>query len=199
MIRNIIFDLGNVLLSWKPDEYLETTEYSKEEIPIILDDIFRSNEWLKLDNGDLTVKEAIDIIASKSRLDRALIEQVFEKRIEILHPLTENVKLLPGLKKRGYKLYYLSNFPKDLFQPVLDRNDFFSYFDGGIISADLRLSKPDVRIFKTLLDKYTLKAEESLFIDDLHPNILGARESGIKSIHLDHHHKLDRYIKEVLG
>ena len=199
MIRNIIFDLGNVLLSWKPDEYLETSEFSKKDIPIILDDIFRSKEWLKLDNGDLTVKEAIDIISSKSTLKRALIEQVFEKRIEILHPLTENVKLLPVLKKRGYKLFYLSNFPKDLFQPVLDRNDFFNYFDGGLISADLRLSKPDVRIFKTLLDKYKLKAEESLFIDDLHANIMGARESGIESIHLDIHHKLDGYIKEVLG
>jgi HAD superfamily hydrolase (TIGR01509 family) len=199
MIRNIIFDLGNVLLSWKPDEYLETTEYSKKEITIILDDIFRSNEWLKLDNGDLTVKEAIDIISTKSSLNRALIERVFENRIEILHPLTDNVKLLPVLKKRGYRLYYLSNFPKDLFQPVLDRNDFFSFFDGGLISADLRLSKPDVRIFKTLLDKYKLKSEESLFIDDLHANIMGARESGIKSIHLDHHHMLGEYIKEILG
>jgi putative hydrolase of the HAD superfamily len=199
MIRNIIFDLGNVLLSWKPEEYLEKSNYSSQEIETILHDIFRSDIWMKLDNGDLTTEQAIEKISLKSTLSRDEIAGIFDKRIEILHPLTNNLKLLPLLKNRGFHLFYLSNFPNDLFEPVVERNDFFRYFDGGFISSDLGLSKPDIRIYKILLDKYSLKPEDTLFIDDLHDNIIAARQLGIRSLQLDHHEKLADYIKEVVG
>jgi FMN phosphatase YigB (HAD superfamily) len=199
MIRNIILDLGNVLLSWKPYEYFEKNNYPEAKIEVLLNDIFKSDEWLKLDNGDISIREAIEMIALKSSLNKNEIALVFDQRIEILHAIENNIKLLPLLKKRGFNLYYLSNFPMDIFPQVLRIHDFFRHFDGGFISAEVRLSKPDTRIYKAFLDKYQLKSEETLFIDDLDINVQGARESGITSIYLDNPEKLSEYIENIIG
>ena len=87
MIRNIIFDLGNVLISFRPDEYLKNNNYPEEKRDIILKDIFMSPEWLLLDNGTIDIKEAIERIEKKSILKRADIVSVFNKRTEIMFPL----------------------------------------------------------------------------------------------------------------
>jgi len=99
-----------------------------------------------------------------------------------MFPLDLNVKLLPELKKRGFKLYFLSNFPIDIFEEIKTGYYFFKYFDGGIISSEVKLSKPDKRIFETLLQKYSLTAEESLFIDDLDINVKSAINTGMKGL-----------------
>lgn len=87
MIRNIIFDLGNVLISFRPDEYLKNNNYTEEKRSIILKDIFMSPEWLLLDNGTIDTRKAIDRIEKKSILKRAEIASVFNKRTEIMFPL----------------------------------------------------------------------------------------------------------------
>ena len=112
MITNIIFDLGNVLLSWKPGEYLEKSGYDKDTVRKILNDIFISPEWLGLDNGDLTQEEAIEKISSRSSLEKDFISSLFNLRTKIIFPLTDNINLLPELKRKGFKLYFLSNFPR---------------------------------------------------------------------------------------
>jgi HAD superfamily hydrolase (TIGR01509 family) len=198
MIRNIIFDLGNVLFSWNPSEYLGKKNYSEKETEVILDDIFRSEEWRHLDNGDISTVEAIEKIASKSTLNKDLITLIFNERMEILYPLDVNINLLPLLKKRGFRLFFLSNFPADLFEIVRKDFSFFQLFDGGIISSHVKLSKPDIRIYKKLLSRYKLNPEESVFFDDLNINILGAREAGMTAIHLDHPGKLSEYIEKCI-
>lgn len=182
MIRNIIFDLGNVLLSFLPSVYLEKKNYPENIRKTIINDIFRSREWKLLDNGDITVKEAIESIALKSILKREEIALVFNLRTDIMFPLTTNVKLLPELKKRGFSLYYLSNFPLDIFEEVKTGYFFFKYFDGGIISAEVKLSKPDVRIFSYILNKYSLNADECLYIDDIEENVRAADSLKIRGI-----------------
>ena len=90
------------------------------------------------------------------------------------------MSLLPELKKRGLRLYFLSNFPGDIFEEIRSGYYFFKYFDGGIISAEVNLSKPDIRIYRALIDKYSLIPEESLFIDDIEVNVMAAKETGMK-------------------
>jgi len=175
MIRNIIFDLGNVLISFRPSEYLDKKEYSEELKAKILSDIFHAREWLELDNGDITIAEAIESIAERSSLTREEIAHIFNLRTDIMVPLDLNVNLLPELKKSGFRLYYLSNFPIDIFHEIKSGYYFFNYFDGGVISAEVRHSKPGRRIYEILLEKYSLRAEESLFIDDLEENVKAAK------------------------
>lgn len=182
MIRNIIFDLGNVLLSFLPSVYFEKKNYPENIRNTIINDIFRSPEWKLLDNGEITVKEAIESISLKSTLKREEIVLIFNLRTDIMFPLTNNVKLLPELKKRGFTLYYLSNFPLDIFEEVKNGYYFFRYFNGGIISAEVKFSKPDVRIFKYLLNEYSLNAPECLYIDDIEENVLAAESLKIRGI-----------------
>jgi HAD superfamily hydrolase (TIGR01509 family) len=199
MIRNIIFDLGNVLISWKPDDYLRLNGYDDSNRNLIMDNILRSEEWLMLDNGDITLAEAAERIAAKSPLGIPEILAVFDLRTRILFPLDQNTKLLPALKKHGFRLYYLSNFPGDIFDEIHNKYDLFRHFDGGIISARVRLSKPDPGIFRLLLKMYELLPEESVFIDDIAVNSHSAESVGISGIHLHDPDLLHSLLQERLG
>ncbi len=179
MIRNIIFDLGNVLISFKPEEYLKKN-YPEVKANIILRDIFHSQEWPMLDRGTIDVNEAIDRIERKSALTRAEIASVFNLRSEMMFPLEENTKLLYGLKKEGYRLYYLSNFHSDIFFEFYSKYSFFRHFDGGVVSADVKYTKPDPEIYRILINKYSLDTSECLFIDDTKANVSTAESFGIK-------------------
>jgi len=182
MIKNIVFDLGNVLLSFKPSEYFDKHKYPAAIKATILEDIFRSKEWLMLDNGEISTQDAINAISKRSSLKKEEIDHIFNLRTDLLFPLDSNIKVLPGLKKRGFKLYYLSNFPLDIFDEVRSGYYFFRYFEGGLISAEAKSSKPDTRIYELLLEKYSLIPGECLFIDDLEANVNSARAFGMKGL-----------------
>ena len=199
MIKNIVFDLGNVLLSFRPEEFFNKNGYEEGTKELIINDIFRSREWLMLDNGDITTTEAIEGISAKSSLKTDEIASVFNLRTKIIFPLTANTKLLPALRKHGFKLYYLSNFPNDIFDEVYKKYDFFRYFDGGIISGRVNASKPDKKIFRILLQKYSLSAGESLFIDDSERNVKAAESIGMKGLHIQAPEELTSKIKKVPG
>jgi len=195
MIRNVVFDLGNVLISFSPVTYLDQNGYNAETKSIIINDIFRSKEWLMLDNGDISTKEAIERISEKSSLKTEEIASVFDLRTKIIFPIYGNTKLLPGLKKQGLRLYYLSNFPDDIFDEVFDRYGFFKYFDGGIISSRVNVSKPDRKIFKIFLEKYSLAASDCLYIDDSEHNVKAAESLGMTGLYLRNPEDLQEKIK----
>ncbi len=199
MIRNVVFDLGNVLISFRPAEYLDTKEYSTEYKARILNDIFHSREWLQLDNGDITLPEAIDNIAENSSLSKEEITHIFNLRTDLMVPLHQNADLLPDLKKQGFRLYFLSNFPIDIFHEIRSGYYFFNYFDGGLISAEVRFSKPDVRIYKALMEKYSLIPEETLFIDDLDINVKAAVSTGMKGLVTHGSLEISREVKNCLS
>jgi putative hydrolase of the HAD superfamily len=199
MIRNIIFDLGNVLISWKPEEFLRLNGWDDKARKEIMDNVFRSPEWLMLDNGDLTLEQAVAKIAERSSLKIPEILAVFDLRTSILVPIEHNTKLLPALKEHGFKLYYLSNFPGDIFDEIFNNNDLFRYFDGGLISARVNVSKPDPAIFRMLMEQYSLKPEESVFIDDIKINSDSAGSLGINAIHLGEDDQLCKVLEEKLG
>ena len=182
MIKNIIFDLGNVLISFRPSVYFDSKNYPEAIKSKILPDIFGSKEWLMLDNGDININQAIDAISLKSSLKREEIAHIFSLRTDMMFPLDQNVRLLPGLKKQGFKLYFLSNFPLDIFEEIKTGYYFFRYFDGGVISSEVKFSKPDRRIYEILLEKYFLLAPESLFIDDIEINLKTAEGLGMKTL-----------------
>jgi len=182
MIKNVIFDLGNVLLNFRPADYLNNKNYTEDFTAKVLADIFHTKEWLLLDNGDISLKEAINSISKRSSLSEDEIARIFDFRVDMMIPLDQNVKILPELKKQGYKLYYLSNFPIDIFHEIKSRYHFFNYFDGGIISAEVRHSKPEKKFYEILLEKYSLSPGECLFIDDLEINVNSAHSIGMKGL-----------------
>jgi epoxide hydrolase-like predicted phosphatase len=182
MIKNIVFDLGNVLISFRPSEYFDKKGYPENIKSKILNDIFASKEWQMLDSGEINTSEAINSIALKSSLNKEEIAHIFNLRTDVIFPIDQNVLLLPELKKQGFRLYYLSNFPIDIFEEVKTGYYFFRYFDGGLISAEAKSSKPDRRIYEILLERYKIIPDDTLYIDDIEINVKTAESLGMKGL-----------------
>jgi glucose-1-phosphatase len=199
MIRNVIFDLGNVLISFKPSDYFDKNNYPESIKNKILTDIFASKEWSMLDSGSISTPDAIKSIAKKSSLNPDEIAHIFNLRTDLMFPLDTNVRLLPELKKRGYRLYYLSNFPIDIFDEVKSGYFFFKYFDGGLISAEVKCSKPDEGIYKSILERYSLDAKECLFIDDIEVNVRTAEKLGMKGLFTNGSIRISKELDNALG
>lgn len=197
MYKNIIFDLGNVLLSFNPKEYLgEKLEKSRAEK--VLKAIFLSEEWVKLDEGTITEVEAIENISLRNEDYRKDIKIAFENWYDLLKPINESIDILKELKEKGYNLYYLSNFHDIAFKKMKEKYDFFNLFDGGVVSYEDKLLKPDERIYKAILNRYSLVPEESIFIDDTKVNVDAAKDAKIKGLVFENANKLKEELK-VLG
>jgi putative hydrolase of the HAD superfamily len=197
-IKNIVFDIGNVLISFQPETFHLERGVSPEKRAAYLNDVYHSPEWQMIDRGIMTVPEAIRSIAGRSSLTKQEIAGIFDLLDEVLFPLAENGKLLKPLKKAGFRLYYLSNFPEEMFEKVSSRNSFFSHFDGGILSAAVRLLKPEPEIYRELISKYDINPAETIFIDDLLPNIEAARAEGFQTLYLPDHTRLREELLRVL-
>ncbi len=182
MYKNIIFDLGNVLLDFKPEEYLKTKIVEVDKVSEIHKELFQSEEWVMLDRGTLTEEEAKRIIIKNSNKNGHLIKLAFENWYELLTPIEESVKVMKELKDAKYKVYFLSNFHLLAFEYVTKRYDFFNLFDGGIVSYKEKLIKPEDGIYKRMIEEYKIKPEESIFIDDSQGNIEGARKLNFETI-----------------
>ena len=181
-MNNIIFDLGNVLLNFKPLVYLHTKISNKEKVQQIYEEIFTSEEWLMLDRGVITEEEAVNEICNRSTENSELIRLVMHNWYQLLTPIVDTVEVLKELKHKGYRLYVLSNFHLLAYEDVIKRYDYFEFFDGGIISYKEKLMKPEKVIFDKLIKKYRINPQESIFIDDTKENIESARKLGFKAI-----------------
>ncbi|MEK1830566.1 HAD family phosphatase [Priestia megaterium] len=175
MIKNIIFDIGNVLLNWKPEEYLKQKGIESDKILEVHNELFKSEEWGMLDKGAITEEEAKNIIINRSSENRDLIKLAFDNWYEMFTPIEDSVAILKNVKNAGYKVYYLSVFHLLAFKHVTRRYSFFELFDGGVASYEAKQVKPEEGIYKLLIEKYTIKPEESIFIDDSEANIEAAK------------------------
>ena len=189
MYKNIIFDLGNVLLSFNPKDYLKS-KISEDRIDNVYKAIFQSEEWVMLDRGTITEKDAINRIIERNNTYRDDINLAFKDWYDILRPIEEAVEILTKLKNNGYNVYYLSNFHELAFKEVTTKNNFFELFDGGVVSYAEKLIKPEEEIYKLILKRYNLNPRETIFIDDTKSNVDGASKLGIKAIFLDNPKKL---------
>lgn len=196
MYKNIIFDLGNVLLSFNPMEYLKS-KISEEKIQEVYKAIFQSEEWIMLDRGTITEKEAINNIIEKNSIYRDDISLAFEDWYAILKPIEETIKVLEDLKSKGYNIYYLSNFHELAFKEVSIKNSFFELFDGGVVSYEEKIIKPEEEIYRLILKRYNLAPNETIFIDDTKVNVEGAEKLGITTVFLKNPSKLRYELRKL--
>lgn len=196
MYKNIIFDLGNVLLSFNPMEYLKS-KISEEKIQEVYKAIFQSEEWIMLDRGTITEKEAINNIIEKNSIYRDDISLAFEDWYAILKHIEETIKVLEDLKSKGYNIYYLSNFHELAFKEVSTKNSFFELFDGGVVSYEEKIIKPEEEIYRLILKRYNLTPSETIFIDDTKVNVEGAEKLGITTIFLENPRKLREELRKL--
>ncbi len=182
MIRNVLFDMGNVLLHFNRRLFLDRLDVSEAEKQLLLREVFLSVEWVRMDRGTLTDEEAAQSICSRlpQRLHRAVRTMVLAWEDPIL-PMEGMEDLIRELKGMGYGIYLLSNasLRQHEYWPRIPGSEFF---DGTFVSCDHRLLKPQPEIYREMLKKFRLKGEECVFIDDIPANIEGASLCGIPGI-----------------
>lgn len=198
-IRNIVFDIGQVLLTFNPEQYLrEEFNLSTGQIKEIAKETFRSNVWLDLDRGKISKNQAAEIFAEKlPKYSQVLIEGVLNWE-EILNPIEPNVLLLNSFYNNdAYDVYALSNFNDESYQVAKDKFSFLQLFKGEIISGQVGYIKPEPEIYELLLTRFALEPAETLFIDDSDKNLEAAEDFGIKTIHYMSPEQLQREIKHL--
>ncbi len=182
MIKNVIFDIGAVLVDWNPRYYYRTVIKDDAEIEKFLNEVC-TFEWNHtLDLGRPWEDARAELIA-KFPAYETMIDAYWHNWLDMFSgPIHESVDILMDIKRRGYPVYALSNWNDVTFQTALKEFPFLRLFDGRIVSGEVKLAKPDQRIYQLLLDTYQLNPRESLFIDDRLENVEAARLLGIESV-----------------
>ena len=190
MIKNIVFDIGQVLLTFEPEKYLQKYFDNHDKIESLAQVTFHSEEWLKLDRGEWEIQQAGEFFSKKYPDFSEVIKQAIFSWTDMLKPITGTINLLKEVKATGYNTYALSNFPDKGFNQVESIYNFWDNFDGMVISAKEGYIKPEPELYKILLQRYNLQPEETLFIDDSQENIAGAKRVGMKGIVFNNPEKL---------
>ena len=182
MIKNIVFDIGNVILNFDLNYVLPTFTTNEEEQKFILNNIINSPEWSKfsqIDTGYLTKEEAIEIVKDRTNHTNDELITNFWNNYNDYATVNNNVlNLIKKLKVNNYKVYLLSNinpYTHDFIKP----SGLFEIVDGYILSYIEHQVKPYTSIYKTLISRYKLNPKETLFIDDKEENVKTANQLGI--------------------
>lgn len=179
-MRNVIFDMGNVLLTYDPEVCLKRFFDCEEDRAVVRRELFQGPEWIEGDLGHLTDEERF--FGVSRRVPERLHEGLKRCTVEwdmCMQPVSGAREFCDYVKQKGGNIYVLSNASSSFYQ-YFPRFAAFDYFDGIVVSCDIHIIKPDIRIYQYLLDKYKLHPEECFFIDDVPENVEGASKAGIR-------------------
>jgi FMN phosphatase YigB (HAD superfamily) len=183
MIKNIVFDIGNVLFGYDPAYILHQVLPNNQCHAHYLTHFIHSQLWQDLDRGTLDESSLVDILVNKipdPNLENNL-QIIIENFIYHLHLINGSRDLFLTLK-RTYPIFLLSNFQAVPYSKLREMHPFLTQADGAMISAHVNLMKPEPEIYLKLLQKYNLNPEECVFIDDLNDNISAAKALGMAGI-----------------
>lgn len=183
MINVIIFDLGGVLIDWNP-EYLFRKIFKEEtEMKHFLEKVC-TPEWNEEQDAGRSLKEATDTLVKEYPEHEENIRAYYCRWPEMLAgPIEVTVEIFKKLKdSKKFKIYALTNWSAETFPIALDKYKFLSWFDGVVVSGTEKNRKPFPEFYRILLDRYNVKAEEAVFIDDNIRNINAAKQVGLNAI-----------------
>lgn len=180
MIRHIVFDMGEVLIRWRPELLAAQLGVPEEDVPLLCRAVFGSVEWIQLDRGTISKEDALAAMRRElpERLGAFAEGLVRDWWKRPLAPVPGMEALIGELKGLGYGIYLLSNASAEIHD-YFHRIPGSQYFDGMTVSADWKLLKPQHEIYEALFREYALQPGECFFIDDLPANIEGARYVGM--------------------
>lgn len=174
--KNIVFDMGNVLLDYSPHLIVSNFTQDIQTIQLLTTEIFYKQEWLDLDQGTITEDEAIKTIISRIDVKyKEIVVKIIDEWYFYLTEREEMIPLLSQLKLNGYKLYLFSNASLR-FNQYVNRFKCLQYFEKKIISAELKQSKPSHEFYHQAFKLCQIDPIESFFIDDSAINIIEANK-----------------------
>lgn len=195
-IDTIVFDLGNVLIEWDPENLFRKIFDDEKEMKYFLTEIC-TYEWNLAQDAGRPWKEGCQLLINKyPKYEKEIL--AYDKRwVETLgDPIAANVALLRKLKAQGkYRLLALTNWSQEKFPTALDKFDFLHLFEGTVVSGDEKCRKPDDQIYHILFDRYDVNPATTMFIDDSPPNVKTSRRLGMRAHRFLKPAGLRRYLK----
>lgn len=183
MIATIVFDIGEVLVDFRWRDYIEELGFDLEKTERLKNATVGSPLWNEQDRGDYDMEELIQLHSKQDPELEPEIRVFFEKIKNIAIEREYAVPLIKELKEKGYGVYLLSNYGKYAFELAKEYYQFLNYVDGGVISYQVNVIKPDKKIYECLIEQYHLNACDTVFIDDRLENIISAQKLGFQAIH----------------
>lgn len=182
MIKNIIFDIGNVLTYYTWDKHIHSFGFPEEICERVAAATVKSREWNEFDRGALSDEAVVELLVQNDPGVEKEIRQMLSNVSGLVEKADYAIPWIQELKEKGYRVYYLSNFSYKAGKECRHALDFLPYMDGGILSCEEKLIKPEPEIYRRLLEKYDLAAQECVFLDDVLQNVEAARAEGIHAI-----------------
>ncbi|MCR5623753.1 MAG: HAD family phosphatase [Lachnospiraceae bacterium] len=181
-IKNIIFDMGDVLLDFRPWLIAEKYTDNEEDKDLILKELFTSTAWTLADSGVFSIDDRYDVVKDRlpERLHKALYDSNYNWA-ECMTPHEGSQAFVKKMYEAGYNLFVLSNASGE-FHDYFPKFYDLSMFKGIVVSCDVKMLKPQIGIYKYLLDKYNLDPKECVFFDDRETNVMGAKNAGINAV-----------------
>lgn len=181
-IDAVIFDFGGVLMDWNPDYLYRALIPDPAERRHFLTEIC-GPAWNAEQDRGRPWNEAVAALSAIHPDKAALIRAYRERWIEMLAgPIEPGVNLVRRLHEAGYALYGLTNWSSETFAIARPHMPYIDWLHDTVVSGEVKLAKPDARIFRLLLDRNNLNAERTAFVDDHAPNIEAARALGLHAI-----------------
>lgn len=197
-IENIIFDFGGVVMDWNPRYFFKDYFNDDEKMEFFLKNI-ATDEWNAEQDRGRSLAEGTEILVAKHPEWEKEIRAYYDNWTTMLKSdIPENVAVLRKLENTKYELFGLTNWSAETFPYALEHYDFFKIFEGKIVvSGTEKLIKPNPEIWEVLLERFGIKAEESVFIDDNFKNIEMAKKIGFICIHIKEDTDLEQELRNL--
>lgn len=199
MIRNIVFDISNVLAPFRFKEFLAEKGFDGLMIKRIIKASAMTPYWTEYEKGKLTYDEAIDAFAGTDPEIKDELHKAYDSCSGIMGKYDYTQGWIKTLKEGGFKLYCITNFTPAGYEQCYDCISFVEEFDGCVFSFREGVAKPDPEIYKRLLKRYDLKPEECAFIDDTEENVISARKLGMAGIVFTGYEDAAAKLAEIVG
>lgn len=198
MIKNIIFDVGNVLVEYNPDGLMRRLGFDEETLQAVNQAVFQNELWNESDRGVLSPEELLEAFIANNPAYEKEIRQVIDAVGDTISLMPYTVEWVKGLKERGYHLYILSNYAEYTYEKTSHKMEFLPYMDGVVFSYRCKLIKPEKEIYEYICETYGLKPEESVFLDDREDNVQAARNMGMNGIEFENYAQGSETLEQLL-
>jgi len=182
MIKNIVFDIGNVLAGFVWQDFYHSFGYPEEIFEKLADATVRSPIWNEMDRGAMSDGQLLARFIQNDPSIEKEIREVFENVRGMIRRYDYAIPWIRELKEKGYGIYVISNFARKAHKECIGALDFLEEVDGAILSYQVKLIKPSPEIYRLLCSKFGLKAQECVFIDDVEKNVAAAKAEGMDGI-----------------
>ncbi len=179
MIKTIVFDIGNVMVDY---DWRRMVIFGLGMTPEMADRVGEAafeNPYMNEFDRAVIKKEVLTDVLMRANPEIAQeLRAAMANMPDTLHEFPQSVPLIRALHEKGLKVYYLSNYNDDMFEIAKRDFGFLKEVDGGVVSCDIHVTKPEPGIYAELVKRYGLDPDEILFFDDLPRNIAGAKKAG---------------------